>query len=71
MSAEKLESVGHREACITGSTLICRLSSTGQDNRGVSAADYSTRDSFSATGTLGWLDGFEYISHETTARSDK
>ena len=71
MSADELESVGQKKACIAGSTLICRLSSIRQDKQGVSAADYSTRDTFSASGTPGWLDGFEYISHETTARNDK
>ena len=56
---------------MAGLHLKCRLSDTSQDKNGVSAADYSTRDSFSASATPGWLDGFEYISHETTARSNK
>ena len=56
MSA-KPEGVGQKEACIAGSTLICRLSSIGQDKQRVSAADYSTKDTFPASGTPGWLDG--------------
>ena len=68
---DKFENGGQKEACMAGSTLICRLSSTGQDKHGVSAADYSIRDTFSASGTPGWLNDFEYISHETKARSDE